>query len=155
MKKLLLIAAMILTCTFAANAQAGNGYKNAIGARGALGAEVSYQRYVAPANRLEATLGINKYGFCAELTHQWMFEISSGAPGVWQWYAGAGAGLGVWNSKDVEAGFCLGVLGQVGIEYSFAKVPLMLSLDYRPGFYVIPATAFDWTGFALGFRYCF
>ena len=155
MKKILLLAAVILTCSFAANAQTGNGYKNAIGVRGAWGAEVSYQRYIAPANRLEGTLGINRYGFSVEAVHQWMFEIPANTSGVWQWYAGAGAGLGAWNSKDVKGGFCLGALGQIGIEYNFAKVPLQLSVDYRPGFYLIPETVFDWSGFALGIRYCF
>ena len=155
MKKILLLAVILITCSFAANAQTGNGYKNAIGVRGAWGAEISYQRYIAPANRLEGTLGINRYGFTAEALHQWMFEIPANTSGVWQWYAGAGAALGAWNSKQVKGGFCLGVLAQAGIEHTFAKIPLQLSIDYRPGFYLLPASVCDWTGVALGIRYCF
>ncbi len=155
MKRLLLIAALFITCTFTASAQGGNGYKNAIGIRGGYGAEVSYQRYLAPSNRLEATLGINRYGFSVEGVHQWMQDLPINSNGIWQWYAGVGAGFGVWSSKDFDEGFSLGVLGQIGIEHTFAKVPLMLSLDYRPGFYLIPQTSFDWTGFAIGIRYCF
>ena len=75
MKRFLLIAALLVTCSFSANAQKGNGYKNAIGIRGGWGAEVSYQRYIAPANRLEGTIGVNRYGFSVEAMHQWMFEL--------------------------------------------------------------------------------
>ena len=153
MKRLLLIATLFIACAFTANAQTGNGYKNAIGIRGGWGAEVSYQRYIAPANRLEGTLGINRYGFSVEAAHQWMFELPVNTQGVWQWYAGAGAGLGSWNSNKFKTGFSLGLLGQIGIEYTF-KFPLQLSLDYRPGFYMIPETQVDWGGIALGIRYC-
>jgi opacity protein-like surface antigen len=155
MKRILLIAALLVASLTAATAQTGNGYKNAIGIRGAYGAEVSYQRYIAPANRLEGTLGINRYGFSAEVLHQWMFEIPANSPGVWQWYAGAGAGFGAWSNKDFKSGFSLGVQGQIGIEYSFAKAPLVMSIDYRPGVYLIPESVVDWTGLALGIRYCF
>jgi hypothetical protein len=155
MKKILLIAVLFITCTFAANAQTGNGYKNALGIRGAYGAEISYQRYISPANRLEGTLGINRYGFSAEALYQWMFELPSNSPGIWQWYAGAGAGLGSWSNSHFKSGFSLGVQGQIGIEYTFAKAPLVMSIDYRPGVYIIPEAVVDWTGLALGIRYCF
>lgn len=155
MKKILISAILLIACTFAANAQTGNGYKNSIGIRGTYGAEISYQRYISPSNRLEGTVGINRYGFSAEALHQWMFEIPANTSGIWQWYAGAGAGLGAWSHKDYKTGFCLGVMGQAGIEYTFAKVPLIMSIDYRPGVYIIPESIVDWTGLALGIRYCF
>lgn len=154
MKRFLLIAALVITTVFAANAQGGNGYRNAIGVRGGYGAEVSYQRYLVPQGRIEGTLGVNRYGFSVEGVYQWMFDFPASTAGIWQWYAGVGVGTGVWSVKDFDAGFCFGVLGQIGIEYSF-NIPLMLSLDYRPGIYFVPATSFDWTGFALGIRYCF
>lgn len=154
MKKFLLVAALVITTIFAANAQGGNGYRNSIGIRGAYGAEVSYQRYLAPQSRIEGTMGINRYGFSVEGVYQWMFDFPASTAGIWQWYAGVGVGTGVWSNKDFDTGICLGVLGQIGIEYTF-NIPLMLSLDYRPGIYFVPATGFDWTGFALGIRYCF
>ena len=150
---LFLIAALLLS--FAANAQGINDTRNAIGARGGWGAELSYQRYIAPENRLEATLGINRYGFSVEGMYQWMNDIPSDAAGEFKWYPGVGAGIGIWNNEAFMTGFTAGVLGQIGIEYSFAKVPLMLSLDYRPGFYIVPEFCFDWSGMALGIRYCF
>lgn len=155
MKRILLIVALFLTCTFAANAQSGNGYKNAIGIRGGWGAEVSYQRYISPANRLEGTLGIDRYGFCVEAMHQWMFELPINTSGLWQWYAGAGVGIGSWDDDDFKHGFSMGLLGQIGIEYTFANIPLQLSLDYRPGFYFLPEDEANWGGIAIGVRFCF
>lgn len=155
MKKILLIATLFFAFSLTTNAQGGNGYKNAIGIRGGWGVEVSYQRYIAPKNRIEATLGINRYGFSVEGMYQWMFNLPINTAGIWQWYAGAGVGIGSWSSSKFDKGFSLGVLGQAGIEYTFSKIPLMLSFDYRPGFYFLPETDFDWSGFALGVRFCF
>ncbi len=155
MKKFLLLAVLFVASVFTANAQTGNGYKNAIGIRGGWGAGLSYQRYIAPSNRIEGTIGANRFGFCVEATHQWMFEIPSNTSGVWQWYAGAGAGIGSWSNNNFDNGFSLGVLAQAGIEYTFAKIPLQLSADYRPGFYFTPESKADWSGIALGIRYCF
>jgi hypothetical protein len=153
-KKALFILAAMMLC-FCAYAQGINGYRQAIGIRGGWGAEISYQRYVAPENRFEGTIGINRFGFSVEGVYQWMYDIAADVPGELKWYAGGGAGLGAWSNKDFNTGFSAGILGQAGIEYSFANVPLMLSVDYRPGFYFVPEFRFDWSGFALGIRYCF
>ena len=155
MKKLLFVLIAALVTSFAANAQGINDTRHAIGVRAGWGAEISYQGYVAPENRIEGTLGINRYGFSVEGMYQWMNDIASDAPGEFKWYYGVGAGVGIWDHADYAAGFACGVLGQIGIEYAFAKVPLNLSLDYRPGFYLVPEFNFDWSGFALGIRYCF
>lgn len=155
MKKLFLLMAVALCTVVTAQAQGLNGTRNAIGIRGGWGAEVSYQRYVASANRIEATLGFNRFGFDVAGTYQWMFNINSGESGQFKWYAGPGVALGSWSSNKFKSGFGFGFLGQVGIEYAFNSLPLLLSLDYRPGIYIAPTTHFDWSGFGLGIRYCF
>ncbi len=157
MKRLLFLTTVVLASLFSlsANAQGGNGYKNAIGIRGGWGADLSYQRYLAPSSRIEGTLGFNRYGFSAGATYQWLFDLPVNTSGIWQWYAGAGAGMGAWSNNDFKEGFSLGVLAQAGIEYTFPKIPLLLSVDYRPGFYFTPDNEADWTGIAFGVRYCF
>ena len=47
------------------------------------------------------------------------------------------------------------MLGQVGLEYNFAGIPLQASLDWRPTLYVIPGVGLGWDGVALGVRYKF
>lgn len=149
----LLVAVMLLS--FAANAQGINGSRNAIGIRGGWGAELSYQRYIAPENRVEGTLGVNRYGFSVEGVYQWMYDIPAEASGDLKWYLGTGIGLGSWSNDNFKKGFSAGILGQAGIEYAFAGAPILLSLDYRPGLYFAPEFNFDWSGFALGFRFYF
>lgn len=87
--------------------------------------------------------------------HQWTFELPINTEGIWQWYAGAGGGIGSWDRDKYDKGFSLGALVQVGVEYTFSNIPLLLSLDYRPGFYFLPEGRFDFRGIAVGVRYCF
>ena len=67
----------------------------------------------------------------------------------------AGGGIGSWDRQKYDKGFSLGALVQVGVEYTFSNIPLLLSLDYRPGFYFLPEGRFDFRGIAVGVRYCF
>lgn len=155
MKKSLFIIVSALLLSFTANAQGINGSRNALGIRGGWGAELSYQRYVAPETRLEGTIGINRFGFSVEGIYQWMHDIVSSAPGDFKWYSGVGFGFGDWDSDDFDKGFSCGILGQVGIEYAFPEAPIALSFDYRPGLYFLPEFNFDWSGFAIGLRFYF
>lgn len=94
----------------------GNGY--------GFGTEVSYQRALSDTNRLEVDLGAYGNNSTFKLTgiYQWVWELE----GNFNWYAGAGAGLG---TNDLET-FIYGA-GQVGIEYHF-DIPLQLFIDSRP-----------------------
>ena len=66
-----------------------------------------------------------------------------------------GATMGDWSFDDAkDEGFSFGIVGQIGLEYTF-RIPLLLSFDYRPGWYFTPESEFDWSGFAVGVRYCF
>ncbi|MEF9986574.1 MAG: hypothetical protein RSC28_00225 [Bacteroidales bacterium] len=155
MRKLFLLFVSMSLIVITAGAQDFNDNKNAIGIRAGWGVEASYQRYMAPSSRIEATVGLNRYGFDVAGTYQWLFDINTNASGQFKWYAGAGLGTGSWSNKHYDKGFSIGILGQAGIEYAFNSVPLLLSLDYRPGIYFAPETHFDWTGFAIGIKYSF
>ena len=150
MKKILLVLVAILSVSVAVQAQNINGERNAIGVRGGWGVEASYQRYIAPMNRIEATIGMNRYGFLTTGTYQWMFDINSTYPGQFKWYVGGGVGIGV--TKHINK-FEIGILAQGGVQYEFENTPIMLSFDYRPGLYFTPDVFFDWTGFAVGVRF--
>ena len=129
-----------------------NAQSNALGIRFdagyGTGIEASYQRYLGDANRLEIGLGLDfDKGLRANAVYQWVWDLSQLAEGF-KWYAGVGAGLALYDKTNI------GVLGNLGIEYNF-KIPLQLSLDIRPGFYLIEDTHFGWGGMALGIRYKF
>ncbi len=143
MKKLVLIAVAFLGATVAVSAQdiAENALGLRIGGDDAFGVEVSYQRALGDANRLELDLGIrsgdNYDGFKLAGIYQWVWNIDGG----FNWYAGPGAGLANYNydrrfddGRDFdESQTYLFVGGNIGIEYNF-DIPLLLSLDFRPEF---------------------
>ena len=141
MKKIILSAFMLIGLAFSTQAQEIS--KNALGLRlgdnDGFGGEISYQRGLSDNNRLELDLGWrnsrNVDAFKLTGLYQWVWNIDGG----FNWYAGVGGGVGNW-SVDVPGGgdnsktFAF-VAGDLGIEYGFDEVPLLLSLDIRPELY--------------------
>lgn len=139
MKKLFLLG--LFTIGFIGLSSAQEIADNAIGLRlgdsDGFGTEISYQHALGGNNRLEADLGWrsgNEYdGFKLAGLYQWIWNIEGG----FNWYAGAGGGLGSYSydnyyndNSDYDETFVF-VAGDVGLEYSF-DFPLLLSLDFRP-----------------------
>lgn len=171
MKKLILLVIFAVGATVSMNAQTIS--KNALGLRfgggNGYGAEVSYQRAVGgDNNRLEFDLGwrndnsrYNSVKLAA--LYQWVWNIEGG----FNWYAGAGGGVGSISAKDdrfynnknyyyYDETFVF-LAGNIGIEYNF-DIPLLLSLDFRPEIGFISKND-DFDNFspdiALGVRYQF
>lgn len=155
MKKLLLC---VVACfAIGSYAQAQNALGARLGGGQGYNAEVSYQMGLGD-NRLEIDLGLrsdenfnafNLYGI-----YQWTGTLS----GNLGWYAGVGATLGYWSWNDAHtSGSNIGIaaVAQGGLEYNFQAVPIQLSLDIRPKFYLLPATNFHWGDIGLGIRYRF
>ena len=139
MKKLFLVTLAFIGFTVA-NAQDIS--ENAIGLRlgdsDGFGAEISYQRALGDNNRLEIDLGLRDGkgydGFKLAGIYQWVWVLD----GDFNWYAGAGGGLGSYSFDNVPNGVddsetFFFVAGDIGIEYNF-DIPLQLSLDARPEF---------------------
>lgn len=120
---------------FTANAQIIS--KNAIGIRAGdndgFGSEISYQRALGNATRLELDLGwrdtknFDAMKFTA--LHQWVYPIEN----RFNWYVGAGGGIGFFDNNNINSDDEVFVVasGDIGIEYNF-KIPLLISLDLRP-----------------------
>lgn len=137
MRKIFFIAIAFIGGTIFMNAQeiSNNAIGLRIGDSDGFGAEVSYQHALGGNNRLEVDLGLrsgsNYNGFKLAGIYQWVWNIDGG----FNWYAGAGGGLGSFGYKyddrkreNQTFGF---IAGDIGIEYLF-DIPLMLSLDFRP-----------------------
>ncbi len=148
MKKILLVAALVLGFTAAASAQ-----PKAIGIRGAYGIELSYQHYSGGSNFIEADLGLDSFKYL-NIAATYNFSIAEFGDGF-RFYAGPGAALGCGHGV-----FNIGIAGQAGIEYNF-DFPLQLSLDLRPqiGFVSVKdvGSTFGWWAWypSLGIRYAF
>ena len=132
---------MLIGLAFSAQAQDIS--KNALGLRlgdnDGFGGEVSYQRGLSKNNRLELDLGwrnSNNYdAFKLVGLYQWVWDIDKG----FNWYAGVGGGIGSWSydqGGNNYSGTIILAAGDIGIEYNFKEVPIQLSLDFRPEFYL-------------------
>ena len=152
MKKIILIAAMVLGFAVAASAQ-----PRAIGLRLGYGAEVTYQHSLG-ANFVEANLGLNTFNAInAVATYNWMIAQPQWTDrGEWGFYAGPGANVGLGMGSEGNNFFNVSAAGAVGIEYTF-WFPLQLSFDFRQhlglgfggyGFYSLSSAC-------LGIRYRF
>ena len=161
MKKVILIFTLVLGIVFSVSGQRFS--KNALGLRlgsnDGFGAEVSYQRKLSKDNRLELDLGWRNSkdydAFKIAGLYQWVMEIENN----FNWYAGAGGGLGSWslnNKKFNESGTFLFLAGDIGVEYNF-DIPLQISLDFRPELYLGSKGYRDGIGsdIGLGIRYKF
>lgn len=163
MKHLLVLMLFLGWATVTVKAQ--NSSDHALGLRledgDQFGTEISYQKYIASANRAEFNLGwrdSNDFdAFKLTGLYQWVRLLD----GNFNWYYGFGGGLG---SVDFEAdsdiddeGFFAFVAGDIGVEYDF-DIPLLLSLDFRPEIGLVGYDGFtDDFDFdiALGVRYQF
>lgn len=127
MKKLFLLSTLLIGFTTIASAQeiADNAIGLRIGDSNGFGTEITYQRALGDNNRLEVDLGWRDYsnedGFKLAGIYQWVWPIED----RFNWYAGAGGGLGSAGDAFLFAA------GDVGIEYNF-DIPLLISLDFRP-----------------------
>ena len=152
MKKLLLVVVAVFGLMVAANAQ-----NKAIGFRAGggqgYGAELSYQQALGGPNRLEADLGFYGYStFGLAVLYQFHKDIPA-VPNL-GWYAGVGGRATL--STYYGTYFSAAAVAQVGVDYNLqpiVKLPLQVSLDIRPGFYLYPTTYFYWGDIALGLRY--
>jgi hypothetical protein len=51
--------------------------------------------------------------------------------------------------------FQLGVVGELGLEYRFKDIPIVVGGDWRPFFRIIDETDMGWGGFGFNVRYVF
>lgn len=139
MRKRMVTTLMLIGLAWSTQAQDIS--KNALGLRlgdnDGFGGEVSYQRGLSKNNRLEFDLGWrnskNVDAIKLAVLYQWVWNIDGG----FNWYAGAGGGLGSWrySTKDLsDSGAIIFAAGDIGIEYVF-DIPLQVSLDFRPEIY--------------------
>ena len=128
MKKIILIAAMVLGFAVAASAQ-----PRAIGLRGGWGAELSYQHTLGE-NFLQADLGLNTFNSVhgSAIYNFMIAQPSWTSRGEGGFYAGPGAAVGMsFGTGNNDGYFHVAAAGMVGLEYTF-WFPLQLSFDVKP-----------------------
>ncbi|MEE3999030.1 hypothetical protein V1T75_01680 [Tenacibaculum sp. FZY0031] len=154
LKTILTPALVFMTMSISAQEISKNALGLRVGDNDGFGGEISYQHYLKEHNRLEFDLGFrdskNVDAFKLVGLYQWVYKLD----GNFNWFVGAGAGIGSYNSSDNDGVFAL-VAGDLGIEYNF-NIPLVMSLDMRPELGLVNDYSDDLDlDIALGIRYQF
>lgn len=150
MKKIILVAALILGISAAASAQ-----PRAAGLKLGWGVDASYQHSFG-ADFLEANLGLSNFNSLdATAIYNFMIAMPNWTDrGEWGFYAGPGAAVGI-NVIGENSYFHLAAAGMVGLEYTF-WFPLQLSFDLRPTLGIGFNHGFHWNVMpSFGARYRF
>lgn len=153
-KTLVIVSFLAIATSLSAQQVSKNALGLRIGDNDGFGAEITYQRHLNENNRLEFDLGFRNSNdveaFKLVGLYQWVRPLD----GNFNWYVGAGAGIGSYDTPVGDGSFAL-VAGNVGIEYNF-DIPLLLSLDVRPelGFDDSYSDDLDFD-IALGIKYQF
>lgn len=125
-------------------------YKSAIGLRFGVPLSVSYKQFISEPGAIEVFAGFRNYSgygwFNVGALYQHHKPIES-VEGL-KWYFGGGAAAYFWNYDfdlpgDDDTNLNLSVLLNLGLDYKFDSVPLNLSVDWVPGFFI--------GGYASGF----
>ena len=163
MKKLAYLLIVFLLITFVGQAQSE--YKSAIGGRVGVPIAGSIKHFITKAGALEGYAGfLSRYGSNVNITiggmYQHHFPIGD-IPGF-KWYVGGGALVQFFSYKNrnnnnyddfSEVGFALNGVG--GVDYKFKSIPLNVSADFMPAFFLnkTPDDFFAYGGLAA--RYTF
>ena len=183
MKKVVIafvIALISFTSAFAQTRNDAAPYDNAVG--GTLGFMNGFSFKMMPTNHFAVQLDLG-YRFMWDYYHNFvptiltfnpnaMYEGSAG--NGFYWFVGGGLNIGAslpkyYRYSELEghyighhANFVFGVNAIGGVEYKFAKIPLSLQVDARPGFFLFannkyynPYILFDYNFINLTARYTF
>lgn len=132
-------------CCFTINAQ---DYKTAIGGRLGYPLSASIKHFINESHALEANVGTRGFR-----SHRWTnisaaYQIhksfnTNELPDNLKWYYGFGASVYFWSwtndysyYRDEYSSSSVGVQGYIGLDYTFDELPLNLTLDWVPSFFV-------------------
>ena len=119
---------------------------------------ISCKAYLSPKNAAELILILRRGGFNFTGLYERQLAVNNSRA---FFYYGAGAHVGyvysiLWeNIDETKDPSIIGIDGVIGLEHLFAKIPLGLSLDWKPTLNVFGNSAFRITEFAITLRYLF
>jgi len=142
MKKLFTILFFVGSYSFANAQELGIRFGDALGNNVAVDALFSAGKF----SRIHADVS---FGTGVGVEALWDFAYRPLGGEAFYWYAGVGA------SMLINDPFLLGASGELGLSYTFNQVPISISADWRPVFYIIENTDFNAGGFGINVRYVF
>ena len=143
MKKLITILAFVTVCTVAKSQELGIRFGDVVGNDVAVDGLIGLGKF----SRVHADVSFGD-GVGIEALWDFLFRPLGGE--AFNWYVGAGAST--FLHEDI---FLLGASGEVGLYYKFNGVPISISADWRPVFYIVEESDFRADGFGINVRYVF
>ena len=139
MKKIVLSLA-VLFCSF--SFVSAQDFNSALGIRFGNPWAVSYKYFASESAAFEGIVSLKSSTFYSWISVGAAYQIHkdiSSASGL-QWYYGAGASAAFFNYDASfggdEVSLSLGIQGYIGLSYTFDGIPLNLSIDWVPTFYL-------------------
>ncbi len=143
MRKLLLIALVIITSYSYGNAQElGVRLGDVSGGNVAIDAIFSTGQF----NRVHADASFGN-GLAVDVIWDFLYRPIGDEP--FNWYVGVGPYAVIGDP------FWLGAVGEVGLEYRFNTVPIVIGADWRPSLSIVETTDLHFNGFGFNVRYRF
>jgi len=134
-------------------------YKTSLGLRIGVPYGLTIKHFMNDYNAVEGILASDYGGFV--VTGLLESENWTGKYPALNWFWGVGAHVGFWDAgankyvKSNYSGSVIGVDGALGLEYTFDKIPLNLSLDVLPSINLIGSTGWGGINVGLSARYVF
>jgi len=144
MKKLYLIVIFTLTACYFADAQEVGLRFGGINGHGGIAIDGVFGTKIG---RIHGDVGFHQGGVSVDAL--WDFIYKPLGNEAFNWY------LGVGPTTSIDEDFWLGVAGEVGLEYCFNSVPIVIGIDWRPTVWIIEETKFGADSFGLNVRYKF
>lgn len=159
MKKIIFIL-VVAACAFAGCANAQAPYSTALGLRLGDPNGITLQHYVSGSSAFEGILGLGSYWFT--VTGLYEFHQKFDEPGL-GWFIGFGGHIGSFNSGVIyyhdgatyTDNLIFGADGIIGLEYTFQRAPINLSMDWKPALELTPFDGLIPGEFGLSVRYTF
>jgi hypothetical protein len=143
MKKILTVLAFVFMYSFSNAQELGIRFGDVLKNDVAVDALISIGKF----SRVHADVSFGNHGVGLEALWDFMYRPLGGE--AFNWYVGVGP------SMAIDDPFLLGVSGEIGLAYTFNNVPISLSADWRPTFFIIEDTDFSTGGFGVNARYVF
>jgi len=158
MKKIVITCLIVFCLVSISYAQ---DYKTGIGLRAGPYYGLTVKHFLGEKPAFELMLASRWSGFVVT----GLYEIHNMAFNVerLKWYFGFGGHIGFWNGNythrywgDEGTNYTvIGIDGILGLEYSFAEVPINLGIDWKPAINFVGYSGFWADGGALSIRYIF
>jgi hypothetical protein len=143
MKKIVLMLALFCASQFVNAQEIGFRLGDVAGGSAAVDGVFTLGKF----SRVHADLSFGDGGVGVEALWDFLYKPVDGE--ALKWYVGVGP------SMVINDNFLLGASGEIGLEYRFEEVPIVLGLDWRPTLWIVEETEFHAGGFGFNARYVF